>query len=160
MNTEEAQQPTGIQDMMAEVEALQSTSEPTLKATITERLLTIANNIGDSRYSRDTARLAINRIDELETFDIKTERIASDAREAALVARIDELEADFKDAAEVYQISITRIAELEAEVATLTERCEEYDKVLEKCAELNGWGASTHALTERQRLQEQTDESG
>jgi hypothetical protein len=139
MNTEEAQQPTGIQDMMAEVEALQSTSEPTLKATITERLLTIANNIGDSRYSRDTARLAINRIDELETFDIKTERIASDAREAALVARIDELQAT---------------------IATLTERCEEYDKVLEKCAELNGWGASTHALTERQRLQEQTDESG
>jgi hypothetical protein len=41
-------------------------SEPTLKAAITERLLTIANNIGDSRYSRDTARLAINRIDELE----------------------------------------------------------------------------------------------
>jgi hypothetical protein len=49
---------------------------------------------------------------------------------------------------------------LRGQVATLTERCEGYDKVLEKCAELNGWGASTHALTERQRLQEQTDESG
>jgi hypothetical protein len=123
MNTEEAQQPTGIQDMMAEVEALEPAGDAAEVVKGLEFLLGYARWRSTRPYLKGAIAL-----------------IQQQARQAIA----DELEE----------------RSLRAEIATLTERCEEYDKVLEKCAELNGWGASTHALTERQRLQEQTDESG
>jgi ribosomal protein S6 len=87
-------EPTGIQDMMAEVEAMSELESERFDCDWKDDEIGMKHD-----YRADGDYVSVEYAIKLQT-------------------RIAELEADFKDAAEVYQISITRIAELEAQQPT------------------------------------------